>query len=177
MLNDLWQMVLGYLPQVFSFAITLVVFWFIAKIANAVIGRIGCRMDIQFIWFFQKIVKYSIWIFGVATALTKLGFDVTAMTAGLGVSAFALGYAMKDIISNLLSGVLIVVFRTLKQNDLIKVERYEGRVEAIDLRYTVLNDGKERHLIPNSKLFSNIVTICEESDDDEHLVLRTFSRD
>ena len=46
-------------------------------------------------------------IFGFVTALGSVGVDVSALVAGLGLTGFALGFALKDTISNLLSGVLI----------------------------------------------------------------------
>lgn len=149
----------AFAPKIAAALVTLLIFWIAAKLVQNIMVRVGTRVDSELLKFLQGIVKYIIMVFGVMSALGKLGIDVTGITAGVGITGFALGFAMKDIISNLLSGVLIIVFRTLRQNDRIKVGSIEGRVEAIDLRYTVLVMDGQRHLIPNSKLFSEVITI------------------
>ena len=81
------------------------------------------------------------------------------MVAGLGLTGFALGFAMKDILSNVISGILILVYRPFIENDFIKVDKYEGTVEEINLRYTIINQDKEQILIPNSFVYSKPVIV------------------
>src|SRR5262249_2389900 len=81
--------------------------------------------------------------------------DVSALVAGLGLTGFALGFALKDIVSNALSGILVLVYRPFRLLDSIKVTDLEGAVTEINLRYTVLEAGGKIILIPNSFLFPN----------------------
>ena len=109
-----------------------------------------------------RFVKLCLLLFGVVTALGTLGIEVSALVAGLGLTGFALGFALKDIISNVLSGVLIIFFRPFKQGDRISVFSnlaFEGAVVEINLRYTVLDAGEKTVFIPNSVLFTNVVTV------------------
>ena len=76
-----------------------------------------------------------------------MGINVSALVAGLGLTGFALGFALKDTISNLLSGVLILLYRPFKIGNTIKVSGYEGDVVSIDLRYTELNSEGNKILI------------------------------
>ncbi|MCH8157277.1 MAG: mechanosensitive ion channel [Nitrospinae bacterium] len=78
---------------------------------------------------------------------------MSALVAGLGVTGFALGFAMKDTISNLLAGVLLLVYRPFAIDDHINISGQDGKVVAIDLRYTTLADGDKKILIPNSMVF------------------------
>jgi len=83
-----------------------------------------------------------------------LGVNVSALVAGLGLTGFALGYALKDSISNLLAGILILIYRPFGINNKVKVDKNEGTVTHIDLRYTTLENETGKILIPNSKLFT-----------------------
>jgi small-conductance mechanosensitive channel len=81
--------------------------------------------------------------------------------AGLGLTGFALGFALKDSISNLLSGVLILLYRPFQTGNRIRISGYEGTVISIDLRYTELESDGNKVLIPNSKLFTDPVTVLQ----------------
>src|SRR5439155_2054975 len=98
-------------------------------------------------------------IFGAVTALGTMGVEVSALVAGLGLTGFALGLALKDIVSNALSGILVLVYRPFRILDSIKVTDLEGTVTEINLRYTVLEAEGQTHLIPNASLFANPVTV------------------
>jgi len=98
-------------------------------------------------------------ILGIITALGTLGVNVTALVAGLGLTGFALGFALKDSVSNLLAGVLILAYRPFEMGNHISVAGHQGEVVNIDLRYTTLENEGEKYLIPNSLIFSNAVTI------------------
>ncbi len=103
----------------------------------------------------------SILVLGVLTSLGVVGVDVTALITGLGLTGFALGFAIKDIISNLLAGVLIILYSPFRVGDRIRVGSYEGEVLEINLRYTVLEGDGERVLVPNSTMFTNIISVKE----------------
>jgi len=103
-------------------------------------------------------------VFGVITSLGTLGINVSALVAGLGLSGFALGFALKDTISNLLAGVLILVYQPFDIDDYIIVSGQEGKVTHIDLRYTTLDGDAKIVLIPNSLVFANTVSILKKND-------------
>jgi len=108
---------------------------------------------------FVRTSSITLLIFAFVTALGTLGINVSAIVAGLGLTGFALGFALKDTVSNLLSGVLILLYQPFKIGSAIKVSGYEGDVVSIDLRYTELNSEGNRILIPNSKLFTDPITV------------------
>jgi small-conductance mechanosensitive channel len=71
-----------------------------------------------------------------------------------------LGFALKDIISNSLSGVLIIVYKPFVSSDRITMNPYEGMVLEVNLRYTVLEgENNKRIFIPNSLLFTNPIIV------------------
>ena len=101
--------------------------------------------------------------FGAITALGTVGMDVTALVASLGLAGFGLGFALRDAISNLLAGVIVLMYRPFRIGDHVAVAGLEGRVAAIDLRYTAIEFDDSRHLIPNSVLLSRPVTLPREN--------------
>lgn len=99
------------------------------------------------------------WTLGLITIFGTLGVDITALVAGLGLTGFALGFALKDSISNMLAGVLILLYRPFNIGDMIKISGFEGKVMTIDLRYTVISSENNKVYIPNSKLFTEPLTV------------------
>lgn len=156
--------VLLYLPRLLSAAVVLLVFWGFGSIAHRIIIRLP-KLEAhapELTHLLARTVKLALLVFGVVTALGTLGIEVSALVAGLGLTGFAVGFALKDIISNALSGVLIIFFRPFKQGDRIAVFSnlaFEGIVTEINLRYTVLDADEKTVFIPNSILFTNAVSV------------------
>ena len=73
--------------------------------------------------------------------------------------------AIKDTFSNILAGVLLLVYRPFSKTDYVAVKGMEGEVTAIDLRYTTLQHGGQKILLPNSLLFTNQITIDKPTDE------------
>ncbi|PCI37618.1 MAG: hypothetical protein COB53_05925 [Elusimicrobia bacterium] len=88
-----------------------------------------------------------------------MGINVGALVTGLGLTGFALGFALKDALSNLLAGAMILIYRPFQHGDRIKVKTFEGKVVEIDLRYTTLKGDAAQYLVPNSLMLSNPITI------------------
>jgi small-conductance mechanosensitive channel len=74
-------------------------------------------------------------------------------------TGLALGFALKDILSNFISGILILVLRPFELGDQIVVGETEGNVERIELRATQLRtyDGRVV-LVPNAEVFTSRIT-------------------
>jgi small conductance mechanosensitive channel len=85
--------------------------------------------------------------------------DVTALVAGLGLTGFALGFALRDAVSNLLAGIVIILYQPFRMGDRIEVDGSAGTVVGIDLRYTVLDAADRWILVPNNTLLSNSVVV------------------
>jgi len=137
-------------------------FWLASLFAKKVIGQVGkatdpARQDILILM--GQIARIALLIFGLVTALGTLGVNVSALVAGLGLTGFALGFAFRDALSNLLAGILILIYHPFRRGDRIAVAGFEGIVACIDLRYTTL-EGEERvFLVPNATLFTNAISL------------------
>lgn len=78
----------------------------------------------------------------------------------LGIGSIAIGFAFKDILQNWLAGLLILLRQPFRQGDQIEVGKFEGTVERIEARATLLKtyDGR-RVIIPNSEVYTDAVIV------------------
>lgn len=152
----------AYTPRLVSAAVILGAFWIAAALARGILRRWGDRAEphrrdlyallAQAIWL-------AAWAVAIIMALGTLQVDVSALVAGLGLTGFALGFALKDAISNLLAGVMLLFYRPFRRGDRVAVTGVEGEVTEVNLRYTIISGGDRTYLIPNSLLLSNTITL------------------
>lgn len=167
-MENLIQMLLDeanlWVPRVGGVIVIIFIFFMFSKLIKNIIVRSSERLklDSHLTSLLARTSSVTIIIFGFVTALGTLGINVSAIVAGLGLTGFALGFALKDTVSNLLSGILILLYKPFKIGNAIKVSGYEGDVVSIDLRYTELNNEGNRILIPNSKLFTDPITVLKK---------------
>ena len=136
----------------------------------------------------KQVVYYAVVAVGVIVAVDALGFEPQTVVTGLGLTGLALGFALKDIISNFVSGVLILSLRPFDLGDQIVVGQTEGSVERIELRATQIRtyDGRVA-LVPNADVFTGriinntahpirrgTVTVMLNYDDDLERAIRTL---
>ncbi|NRB11560.1 MAG: mechanosensitive ion channel [Rickettsiaceae bacterium] len=152
-----------FLPQFLRGIIILIPFlilWLITKsIFNRLINKKHIQSKVPVILLLSKTASIIIWIFAIITVVGTWGFDISALIAGLGLTGFTLGLALKDIVSSSVAGILILLYQPFKLNSRIMVAGIEGEVIGIDMRYTMLQNDQGKHLIPNSKILSEKVTI------------------
>jgi len=108
-----------------------------------------------------SVARISLIVLGLITALGTLGVNIMGIVAGLGLTGFALGFALKDSISNLLAGVMILLYRPFEVGDRIDVGGLGGRVTHVNLRYTELESESERVLVPNSKMLTDPIRVAK----------------
>ena len=152
-----------WVPKVIGVVVIFVVFFILAKIIKKIITKAAEQLefDRNITLLLARTSSITLIIFGLVTALGTIGVNVSALVAGLGLTGFALGFALKDTISNFLSGVLILLYRPFEIGNCIKISGYEGIVISIDLRYTELDSEGNKVLIPNSKLFTDPITVLK----------------
>lgn len=149
------------LPAITAGAGVFLLFWIGGMILQRIVIRMGSirGIDADLSRFLGRVARVTMMIVGGVMALGTAGVEVGALVAGLGLTGFALGFALKDIVSNVVAGILIIVYRPFQQGDQIAVSSFQGTVSAIDLRYTLLSVEQKRVFVPNSMLFSNAITV------------------
>ncbi|MCP9237630.1 mechanosensitive ion channel family protein [Lewinella sp. JB7] len=107
-------------------------------------------------------IKWVIYLFGflIAATIVVPTLNPGDLIAGLGVSSVAIGFAFKDILQNWLAGLLILLRQPFNIGDQIVVNGYEGTVERIETRATIINlYNNERAIVPNSDVYTNAVRV------------------
>jgi small-conductance mechanosensitive channel len=105
-----------------------------------------------------RLMHYTIMLLGVGVALQTGGIALGALFAAGAVFAVGFGFAMQNIAQNFVSGVILLVERTIKPGDIIEVNDTMVRVEAMGIRATLARTLDEEDLIvPNSALVQGTV--------------------
>jgi len=131
---------------------TLVGAFLIVTLFNALISRIEKRGDLEKgkLVHMRRFFQIIIYTTAGFIILSILDVDVTGMVAGLGVGALVIGFGLKEIIENWVSGVLIMWGKTYAIGDVIRVGDLTGKVTDIALRTTKLKTyDRNEIIIPN----------------------------
>ena len=87
-----------------------------------------------------------------------LGINVTGLIAGLGIMGFIVGFALKDTLGNLASGVFILFHKPFKVGDWIKIGGIVGGVERMGIAACVLKSPDNVKItVPNSKIWGDVI--------------------
>ena len=117
------------------------------------------ELDLTARAFIRTVLRYAMVTIALVTALAQVGVDVSSLLTSLGVAGLTIGFAAKDVLSNVISGIFIFWDRPFVVGDLVEVGGQYGRVDEITMRSTrvVTVDGKML-AVPNSEIVSKTVT-------------------
>lgn len=121
-------------------------------------------------FFLQHFLTAIIYIIGFSMAVytvPNLRMVASSLLAGAGILAVAVGFASQQALSNIVSGVFIVMFKPFRVNDRLRIrENLSGIVEDITLRHTIIRNVENRRIIiPNSIINQEVIvnaTLGEE---------------
>ncbi len=154
----------GALPGIFAGLVVFVAFFIVAAISRKLLHRLSARVKVDkrpLVELAGETLRYVLIAVGLIMGLGTMGIDVSVLVAGLGLTGFALGFALRDAVSNLIAGVLILLYQPFGYGDKITVGGNSGTVIGINFRYTVLEaDGGTIVHVPNSTMFSNSVKVA-----------------
>ena len=141
--------------------LVVITFWILAIFVKKIILKAQKKISPKYCVFriLGDFFKISIILLGLVTALGTAGINVSAIVASLGLSGFAIGFALKDYLSNILSGFMILIYQPYNIGDRIIVSGSEGKVVEINLRYTILSTEDRKILIPNSNMINCSISI------------------
>jgi small-conductance mechanosensitive channel len=157
------------LPGIVSGVAVIAGFWVAARVVRSIIRRSGRRLaadSASLVGLAATTAYWTLLIIGLVSGFGTMGVNVAVLVAGIGLTGFALGFALRDAVSNLLSGVLILVFRPFHVGSTIKVAGFSGTVRSIDLRYTTLAGEGQYILVPNKTMYTSPVTVIDATAGD-----------
>lgn len=119
---------------------------------------------------FTKLVRIVLLAIAVVVAVETVGIDLSAFTVFTGALGLGLGFGLQKLVSNLFSGVMILMDKSVKPGDIIAVGDTYGWVNSLGSRYVSIatRDGIE-YLIPNEDFITQRVANWSYSSDDVRL--------
>jgi small conductance mechanosensitive channel len=143
------------LPFFVAAVVILLASFVLARVASRMAERALQKSTVHRTAFaiFTKTTYVAALTIGLTVALKVAGLDISFV---IGAATFGLGFAMKDLIENYISGVIIVLQEPFRVGDMVQVAGNFGWVEEIEARVTFVKsiDG-QRVIIPNSQMISN----------------------
>ena len=122
--------------------------------------------------FFGNMINFSLKLIVIFSAISMIGVQTSSFAVLLGAVGFAVGMALQGSLGNLASGIMILIFKPYKINDIVKIHGVEGTVEQIDIFNTiVITYDNKKVIIPNGQAVSDIITNVTEK---EHLRVDMF---
>jgi small conductance mechanosensitive channel len=170
-LSKSWQTVHGMidaffvlLPKIILAIVVFALFWVLGIVVNRLVGYISrkYRRARNLSIVLGRVSHAIVIILGLLVSLTIVAptFHTTDLIKVLGIGTVAIGFAFRDILQNFLAGILLLLHEPFRIEDEIRVEDFEGNVEAIETRATVIRTFDDRRIvIPNSDLFTKAVTV------------------
>lgn len=168
--------VIHMIDKIFLFFFIVALFWILLRIIDFVAhvfmykaSLTESKSDDQMVPFAKELSKILTIILGVFVVMGAV-FDLNVATiiAGLGIGGIAVALAAQDTLQNLLGSFTIFADKPFVVGDLVKVDKYEGTVEKVGFRSTLLRTlDKTMVIIPNKKMTDSPV---------ENLTLRNLRR-
>ncbi len=106
-----------------------------------------------------KMIRVGLMIFAVAVALSAVGINLSALAIFSGAAGVGIGFGLQKIVANFISGIILLVDKSVKPGDLVTIGDSSGRISTMNTRYisVAAGDGRE-FLIPNEDLITQKVT-------------------
>jgi small-conductance mechanosensitive channel len=106
-----------------------------------------------------KVIRLGLMVFAIAVALSAVGINLSALAIFSGAAGVGIGFGLQKIVANFISGIILLVDKSVKPGDLVTIGDSSGRISAMKTRYisVAAGDGRE-FLIPNEDLVTQKVT-------------------
>ena len=160
-------LVLGWGLRLLAALLIFVVGRWVAKALIRWAGRAftTAELDATLTRFLSSILYMVLIVFVVLTAMSTLGINTTNFIAIFGAAGLAVGLALKDSLSNLAAGVMLVFFRPFKAGDRIDAAGISGTVDSIKIFNTILRTADNRVItVPNSLIYADTITNFSAED-------------
>jgi len=112
------------------------------------------------------LVSYAVYGIGIALAASAAGLSGTQVTVVVGALGVGIGFGLQNIVSNFISGLILIFERPIKVGDVVQTTQHWGTVRRIGIRASVIRsfDGAEI-MVPNTELIAKEVINWTRSDD------------
>ncbi|MFW5770711.1 MAG: mechanosensitive ion channel family protein [Spirochaetota bacterium] len=158
----LTNLFIGIIIALATYMVMKVTEFFIRAWGKKVVHKLGERMDTDMVPFIIKIVNFFYLMMAALVILSKFGIEIAPLIASFGIMGFAVGFAVKDTIANLIGGMILITDESIAVGDKVVIDGDMGIINEIGMRYTKLKTfDNEIIVIPNGELvnkkFKNFV--------------------
>ena len=146
--------------------ITIVLVKIVAKVIEALLNKIKYFKDnTTGIYLIRDIIVYIIYFIALMDILRLFGVNLYGTLLSLGIVGIAVSLAAKDLISNLFSGMILIIGKSIRAGDTIEINKTKGVVQLIHLRTTTIKDDDGViSTIPNSTLTNNLYKLYKDPE-------------
>ena len=141
-------------------ALVLIFGLWLARVLLKLFTRVLTRMQVDPMLrdFLRNLVSGALFVVVVVGALDQAGVPMTSIFAALGAAGLAIALALRDSLSNLAAGVMLLLLKPFRAGDLIGISGQIGKVESLRLMHTVLLTADNCELIlPNTKVANEAI--------------------
>tara|TARA_A100000171_G_C2110736_1_gene134893 strand:+ start:28 stop:1275 length:1248 start_codon:yes stop_codon:yes gene_type:complete len=138
----------------------LFLLWFTSQVNNGLQKMLmkNNTINLTHKMLFSKFIRFTSFTIVAILGIQAMGIDLMALTVFTGAIGLGIGFGLQKVFSNLMSGIIILMDKSIKPGDVIAVEGTYGVVKKLDARYVsvVTRDGR-KHLIPNETFITHSV--------------------
>lgn len=128
----------------------------LVRVLSRVLDRAGT--DPMLRDFLRQVTRGAMMVVVVIAALDQLGVPTTSLLAALGAAGLAVGLALRDSLSNLAAGVMLILLKPFRAGDVVRIGVETGKVESLRLMHTVLVTADNCELVlPNNRVANEAI--------------------
>ncbi|HCC37386.1 MAG TPA: mechanosensitive ion channel protein MscS [Treponema sp.] len=137
----------------------IIITWALTRVANAAIARFNSlseKNEMQLLPLLQKFASLVLWFIAIALILRGIGYNISALMAGLGLGGAAIALASKDTLANFFGSFTVFMDRPFRLNDRIKISGYDGIITEMGIRTSRLRTWENRTVFIPNGLFATM---------------------
>lgn len=160
-LNSFWMSILAFIPTLLLAIIVFVVGFFLNKIILNIFskGAEHSKLDQTVNKFLSSVIKIVVTSIVIIVVLSIIGIPMTSIITVLGTMGVAVGLALKDSLSNVAGGVILLINRTIKVGDYVEIGAYSGTVDEVSILFTKITTVDNKDVfIPNGTVSTSAIT-------------------
>jgi small conductance mechanosensitive channel len=158
--SSLQSIVVNYgMKLLLTLVLLLVGLWVIKFVVKLIEKNVKGKYDRTLTSFLISVSRAVLLILLFISIASTIGIEVASFVAVLGAASFAVGFALQGSLSNFAGGVMLLIFRPFSAGDTIEVSGYKGKVQEIQILYTIMTtfDNKKIY-IPNGNVATDSIT-------------------
>lgn len=151
------------LKGVASIAVTLLLALWVSSLLESRLMRSPLDASLRLV--LTRLLRSVVLLVAILTALQLVGIDLTVLSVFGGALGVGLGLGLQKIAANYVSGFVILLERSLRVGDNVRVEAFQGQIIDIKTRYTLVRSaGGTDSIVPNEMLIANRIENLSYND-------------